>query len=358
MNTLKAGRLSAMVAKARNRGQVEVPFTVDGLSLVVRSLTPDQTQEIAEELDAMGESAYAMHYQVAHVCHGLVEIEGVDLRDVRFIEVPQPDGSTVNVEKTQWVRDTLTSTWSKELVFTIFRKVMDAIHMAAEKASEGVRFRLDDETSEDKLRRLLGEIKAIEDLPDDLKEAVLKEHGLYVGTSKEELEKIKQRETQWLAQQASRVEDPVVGSDPRLETSATTPAPAPDFETDLEPEPMLEPEAPQTSSDNLQAVLNSRVPMNRVPVNVPSPAPPSPIVANPRPQGDTPQGFRFHAEPTPLGGRTQEIAALEALEGDAIAIAPSQASVPREVALQGIFNQPPSAGINPRYRNPFKPPGG
>src|SRR5688572_11238341 len=114
MPTMKANRLKAVLEKARNAGQVEESVTIAGLDLVLTSLTAQTLATIHDELKDVSESAYAVEYQIEHVCRAIVEVDGTSLREANFIEVDaeEPGGPALKVERHQWLRDNLVSTWS------------------------------------------------------------------------------------------------------------------------------------------------------------------------------------------------------------------------------------------------------
>jgi len=158
MTVLKASRLKAVLDKARDAGQVEESATIAGLALVIRSLRSDDYNNILADIAEVPEISYPAVYQVEHVCRSVVEIDGQDLRDVDYIETEvEGSSASVKVERHQWVKDRIVATWSREMVQVAFRKVIDAIRGAEEKAAEGVQFRVESESDEEKLRRLLCE---------------------------------------------------------------------------------------------------------------------------------------------------------------------------------------------------------
>lgn len=338
MVMLKASRLAKVLDRARNAGQVEETATIAGVALVLSSLPSEAYNAILRELEDVPETSYAVCYQIEHVCRSLVEVDGESLRDVDFIEIegPEPDAPAVRVEKHQWLRDNLVSTWSREMVQTAFRKVLDAIQGADEKASAGVKFRVEAETDEEKYRRLLGELKEVgTELPSDMREAILKEEGLAPATSRVELQALDERVKAW-----SR--------------DATAGEPPPEVPVQAVVTPPPSPEPPRAPQQLVQAAVSetpappslNRIPMNQTPIRDPVPSAPadmSPTTANWRQSAPPPDQVHTLS-------RSDRVAALEALD-DAPVILQRESRVDPDGAAE-IMDRPPNVGLNPKYVPP------
>lgn len=338
MSIVKAGRLQAVLEKARNAGHAEETACIAGLNLVFRSLQPQDYNAILKELEDVAEASYPICYQLEHVCRSIVQIDEESLRDVKFIEMEgPPGGQPVKVERHQWVRDYVVSTWSKEMMTVAFRKVMDAIKGAEERTLAGVQFRVADETDEEKFRRLIGELKETgEELPDDLREAILKEEGLLGAVTESELEDLEARSKAW-----SREDHP----DPEastLDVPSAEPVPV--------PEPAPAPRAPQQLVEaQTQPVPAARVPMNLTPIRDPVPvntAEQGVVMANRRPGAPPPDQVHTLS-------RSERVAALE--DDPNLGFLRREAQVEPEQA-QRIIDRPPAAGVNPKYVNPHTNP--
>jgi hypothetical protein len=325
---MKANRLKAVLEKARNAGQVEESVTIAGLDLVLTSLTAQTLATIHDELKDVSESAYAVEYQIEHVCRSIVEVDGTSLRDASFIEVDADEagGPPVKVERHQWLRDNLVSTWSYDMVQVAFRKVLDVIASATQLANAGVQFKVEAETDEEKFRRLLGDLKeAGGELPGDMREAILKEEGLLVAASKAELEDLRERAKTW--------------------TKPEQVPPEPE-----EPEPPVR--APQQIQEvALQGIASDpaaqRVPLNQTPIRDPVPVnlPDQQVVtANRRPGAPPPD--QVHD----LSKRSARFAAIESMHDEPVVMQPD----PRvdQDGVRTIVDKPPAAGVNSKYVNP------
>lgn len=356
MAVLKASRLKAVLDKARNAGQVEEPVTIAGVDLVFRSLNSEAYNDILGELDEVPEKSYPVCYQIEHICRSIVEVDGQDLRDVDYIEVEADTGASVKVERHQWVRDNLVSTWSREMVQVAFHKVMDAIAAAEAKATNGVQFRVEAETDEEKLRRLLGEVReAAGDLPDEMKTSILKEHGLLEGTTRAELEELDSRVRTWERPEdegdAPTVEEappPAPRGPPRAPAQVVQAVNATDEDTSVDASPTPE------------EMMARRVPLNRTAIQEPAPqaqAEHVPSVANRR--SPPPPAHQVHTV-------TSRYAAIEGLDvdpnaepqhmpgqepyvgGQPVVLDQRRVPVDKEGA-KTILDRPPVAGINSKF---------
>lgn len=347
MTTLKASRLKAVLDKARNAGQVEEPVTIAGLELVMSSLPPEAYARILDELRDTSEHHYMALYQIEHVCRSVVEIDGQSLRDVEFIEIEgEPGGPSIKVERHQWVRD-LVTTWSREAVQVAFRKVLDVIALAEERAAAGVQFKVESETDEERFRRLLGELKeAGTEVPTEMREAILKEEGLLVAASRAELDTLDERARTWAKPDeetpAPKAEAaPVVPSSPSPEVPVRAPQQLVQAASRPDPYAVTEPPPPPVN-------LAERVPLNQVAIREPipvSPAEQNVVTANHRPPA--PPRDQVHV----LSSRAERLAAIEAMEGEVPVL---HHEPPRDTeGARSIVDRPPTVGVNPKYSNPF-----
>lgn len=383
MATLKSKKLQEALKKAKNVGRAEEQIVVDECSLVLQSLNATQYEAIVAEVKDVDGIEYFHSYQAGHVCRAIVEIEGIDLRETEYVEtevpsggylinavvsktkaaeakgalqaigvdltVVTPDGSegerTVLVERHEWVRQQI-STWSREAVTTTYRKLTDVITEGERRARSKIEFRVSDESAEDKFRRLLMEAKGLEnEIPPDLVQSVLEDIGYLQKSTPQELAEIDRRAREFAMQQAEARQQ---------QAQAEAPPPPRDPAPMAAPEPPKVEEGPPPSpiqvQQDLQAELaerlKARVPMNRQPMQAPVPLQPGQV-------------------PTQLqANRASQIAALEGqLDPEALAqpapfplqqveVAELSKPAPRldGGGLKSILNQPPTVGLNPRFR--------
>lgn len=377
MATLHATRILEALQKAKQVGRIEEPVTIGGCPLVLQNLTPDDYEAINAGLESLEEVEYLHAFQAEHVARSIVELGGQDLRGIDFVEdeVPSgkcllsvalpkaaaeellkkareaggegsvtPDGETrlVKLERHEWIRTRILSGWGREALTVAWRKFAEVLEMADEKAKEGIEFRTPDESSEERYRRLLGDMKEVEeDLPPELVKNILDEAGYMSKSSAEELEAVEQRMRKVAA------EVPAAGV-PAKQPEAAPQAP--------EPQPVVQPDP--------QELMRQRQPLNRQ-----AAAPPVPAQAETRPATSAPpvpEQLRRAAQSNTAGlGRTAQIAALE---GAVDSSSPQPVAVPRApkgdevaelapsgvdgAALADIMDKPPVVGINPRFRPP------
>lgn len=374
MATLNAKKLRLALRKAQNVGKTEEPVTIGGCSLVLQNLSPGDYNQIFEEIEGLDGAEYMHGLQLGHICRAVVEIEGVDLREVKYVEEDVPAGEWLltatlrseatgrkaeellkqagiqttliepnteqqqNMERHEWVRLQLAS-WGREAINVAWRKFADVLASSEEKAKQGVQFNREEETVEDKYRRLLREAKNLEEsLPPDLVQKVADDVGYLLKSSEEEraaaAERVREFHQQQLQQSAEEAE--------------SVPEPAPI------PQPQLDP----------KLLMQNRQPLNRQPINAPTP-PASESVTPAAPAIPVPQQIRESAVNMQqrTSNRAAEIAAMELsslaeLQVDATPPAP----LVREVAelsqpvqpispkgVLSIIEQPATGGINPRY---------
>jgi len=375
MATLKSKKLQEALKKAKNVGRHEEPVTIDGCSLVLQSLPSSAYDAVIQEISDLEGAEYAHAYQIGHVCRSIVEIEGVDLREVQFVEddvpsgtylvnavvpneakakkarevllkelgleltVVPPDGSeerTVMVERHEWLRERVAS-WSQEAVSIAYRKFTDVVVMAGEKAKEGIQFRVADESAEDKFRRLLAEAKEVEgELAPDLAKKVLEDAGYLQKTSEEELAEIKRRALEF-QQEQQRLKEEV--------TKEEAPTPAPQ----------------ESSPEDVAALMRNRPRLNQQAMNVPVPVQTAERAPQAQPARVPPQ----IANAVNLSAKAREIAALEGDVDPTILEhmqQPQSLPKPQEVAelsrptpgvdragFGSIYDTKPVGGINPKF---------
>jgi hypothetical protein len=323
MTTLKASGLKALLDKARNSGLVEESVTISGLPIVLRSLAPEAYADImgaVEELE--GSAEYMYMYQIEHICRALIEIDGQDFRDVDTITVERVDPATqalvsVNVLRHEWLKD-IVRTWGREVVQVAFRKFLDVTAKATKKANEGVEFYVQEETDEEKFRRLLNEaIDASGEIPGDMRDAILSEAGLLTKTTQEELDALDQQARKFIAERQAQAE--ALEAEERAQAEA---AQAEAAQADLEaqeaaqaqtspPVPVAVPrqlaEAARLQAEELMA---SRTPLNQEAIKPPVPQVENTQSVNPRP--GPPLASQVAVPPA---SRAAKMAALEAEAG-------------------------------------------
>lgn len=386
MTTIAAQRLSEALSKAKQVGAVEDGLTIMGCPIVLQSLRPKDYEDILAQIEELDDVAYYNAYQLEHVSRALVELDGQDLRSVDYIEdeapagflvwatlpseelalkllkhvkeaggdagiSPSEDKRQVKYERHEWLKRKVLSTWGREAVTVAWQKFAELLVTADERAKEGIEFRIPDESGEDKLRRLLGELtETFEGLPVELVDNVLKDSGLMRQTTISEMRKATERLDELARDVEQQPEAP----------EAFVPAGP--------PQPVAPTVAPTTAT--AEELMRSRSPLNQQAVSPPVPASSetNPQPARPRPK--VPEQLRQAAAQNTAGlsKRAASIAQLEAAVDPSVLEEAQQPlpspQPPEEVPMLEkvdplepaeavkIFEQPPVAGINPRYRPP------
>ena len=74
MATLQATRILEALEKAKRVGRIEEAVTIDGCSLVLQNLTPDDYEAINDELEGLEDIEYLHAFQAGHVARSIVEL--------------------------------------------------------------------------------------------------------------------------------------------------------------------------------------------------------------------------------------------------------------------------------------------
>jgi len=390
MATLQASKVLEALARAKQVGRVETSVTIDGCPLVLQNLTTSDYNNIHAETEGLDEVAYLHGFQEGHICRSIVEIGDQDLRDVQFIEEEVPSGAyvvevqlpnkssaealatearkkggkasvippsgdirTIRLERHAWIKDHFMPEWGREAVIVAWQKFSEVLDEAENKAREGITFKVPDETSEEKLRRLFSELKEVEEeLPPEIAEAVYNEMGLFKASSKQEMD---------------RVNTKLRDLKPAPEVSSATPkalepAPAPQV-PEQAPEPL---QRTPSSEPTPEELMQTRMPLNRRPV------------ANPRPPSQETTTSAAKRVLVPEQIQKAAVANTASMRGRSAQIASLEAQVTPDVLEHGtydphggeiaelsaplrgidgaeartIINTPPKVGINTRFKPP------
>jgi hypothetical protein len=400
MATLKAKKLQLALKKAQNVGRVEEAVTIDGCSIVLQNLATEDYELIIRDTAELDGAEYLHAYQIGHVSRSIVEIEGIDLRDVKFIEddvaagvyvvsavasnegqakkaaallgeaglkavVVPPEAEeelrTIRVERAEWIKQRI-STWGREAISVAYRKFADLLVRAEEKAQEGIQFRIADESNEDKFRRLLVEAKALEEnLPDEIIEKVLSDVGYVPGSTPEQLAEVA-RQAKEFAEERARAADASEAEDEQDAVQEEPSAPPPrvntiqDFAREITSSRGAE--APQPETIDPEELMRRRQPLNRIITQ-----PPVPVAQQQAAPVHVPAQIRDSAVAASSLGRSEQIAAIEArldptlpaqLAQERLAQQDvpelSRKAMPVDRNVMSIIDTKPVAGLNPKFR--------
>lgn len=333
MDTLQESKLKTALQKAKNVGRIEEPVTIAGCSIVLQSLSPDEYEAINEETKELEDMAYLHAYQIEHLCRSIVEVEGIDLRGMKFIEVDGEGDKKVKLERHAWLRDEYLRSWGREAIVSAWRKMLEVFAKADEKAKEGIQFSIAEETDEGRFRRLIGEMKeAAGELPDELVLKVLDEEGLMLKATKAELDAVNEalKTTEGVAPEAPPQPTPAVVQNPNIGATASL------------------------SPEQASALMANRVPLNRQAVDVPPPqATQAPTTVSAGRRVEVPPEIRQAAVPVQNLSRADRPPMPEILPPDPKEIV--EIKRPAPVATMPVIDGPPATGINTRYQPPRRP---
>jgi len=360
MGTVSAKRIEAALERAKGVGEVEEPFTVMGCAVTLQSLKPADYEAINQETSELEDLAYLNAFRVGHLSRSIVELNGLNLRKVDYVEVEVEDPRTkdlkpVKVERHAYLRDFVLSTWGKEALDVGFRKFTDLIAKSEKAAEEGVEFVNVDEQPDEKLRRLVAEAKQLMgEVPRELVERILTEHGLVLAVTKEEAATLDAKLTKM---EAPKLREELYEERPAVRQVVERPVPD---ERPVE-RTSLPSQAAQVVPEDL---MRNRVPVVTSTARQPLPSTVLPVVQS------------APAQPLSAPPRSQQYADLEA-EADAelggvlpMVVKPPSSSAPTEVysmqdgvaqvgrqlpvdpTVARMVDAPPRGGINPRFKKP------
>lgn len=375
MATLSAKKIQEALKKAQNVGQVEEPVTIVGCEIVLRSLRPDEYALIHQETQELEDISYLIAFKREHLARSIVEVNDADLRHVDFVEVDveeddpktgKPVVKTLKLEKHVFIRDYVIGSWSREAIDVAFRKFNDVVATSEKKASEGISFVVPDETAEEKYRRLLSEAKEVQGhIPVELATKIREDLGYITQPTQVELDAANEKLSK-LAEELPTEEAAPAPTPPPAQVRVRPPQPTPP----QRPPPIVQPKPLPQDEDQPTAeeIMRARQPLNlqaegvQVPAPTPSPAmqanpliPISPAAIKKAAQIAALEnmGEEFDPNPPPaLQGGSQITAAYPGMERNT----PMELTRPVQKVdpfkAEAIFEQPPVAGINARFRKP------
>lgn len=314
--TLSESKLLDAIEDVRNLGYYEEPFRIGKCQGYLSNLMPEDISTVLENATAEVDQSKnpllfnnALHYGT--LSRAIVEINGVDLRGVEYIETEMPDPDHKGkrkktlVERHRYIQEKILSTWRKEPIELLYMKQLEVSERAEKECNQHIRIDLSDESPEQKYRRILTELKEQElNLPLSLSQKILREAGYASISTQEEAEDVlvgynetddSSNDPESIEPSPEDIQIPMVVMEPPKEEPSMLAG-----SRDLEPNPI--------------PVLN-RTPITRAPTtkSVPVESPPIPQPPAPAPSRNAPRDLT---------------AAKDA----------------------GIFDSPPKGGMSPRFR--------
>lgn len=340
MAVLKASKLKDSLRRAKKIGIIEESINLGDVPVVLRNLQPEEMEHIVAEADEFDDVVYYHTFQLGHVCRAIVEIDGQDLRDVDFVEYeidqgPDKPPEVRVIERHEWLKQEYVKTWGREAISVAFRKVNELFVKADVQMKEGVQFDYAEESPEDKYRRLLSEVKEAEGQVQDeeLRKAILDEHGYLPATTPEERAAIQARMEEFAKERVEQAAQ-------RAEPEPAAPALQPPQNAPVAPPPQRRP-PPPTPAPEAAGALSGPSPndlmANRRPLNQDAIEPPVPQQPQSRPvrpaRAQVPQKLPPNVPEQPRQLTAQEAAELAA-NGQGH-VASRQAQIQAEMAAMG-----------------------
>jgi hypothetical protein len=381
MTILQAKRIFDALSQARGVGIIEESFTVMGCEVVLRSLRPEEYEQIHAEVSDKEDIAYLNAYRLEHLARAVVEVQGVSFRGVDSVEVDVETYDekskrtvieTVNVETHAFIREHVLSTWGREAIDTAFRKFGDVVAKSEKASAEGVTFTIPDETPEEKLRRLLMDVKEAEALIEPhVAQNILEDLGFMHKATEEQMRGVDARLKSLTEAAEATPPPPAPAPPPERPAPPPPPAPAPEKAPQARPAPAPTPAPPPPATPEQR--LQARQPLNRIPQPIPQPGrnvapphqarqvPPSPspqapapseeIVGGPRTRSAVIEELESAGLPGGLPPPPQSTFSRPASADEIVEVAQPDPKREGKGAMT-VFERPPTGGLNPRFRPP------
>ena len=161
--------LRAAVKPLSDFGSDELTFDVEGVSVTIRPLLPDEdvaVQQYAaavlvqtQEDEGLGEDdpltrAAAMQYmdkfRTEAISYALVQVGDADFRDIQYIDTGEAtgDGTPIRITRQKALRQIISESWSRGMITIAFAKYGDLVTKIAEKADKVAKESVADLTAE------------------------------------------------------------------------------------------------------------------------------------------------------------------------------------------------------------------
>lgn len=170
--------LQAVMAPLTELGKGEATFEVNGLTITIRTLTPEEEISIqryargalteGDANDQINALDYLDRFRAGCLGHAIVQIGGLDFRGLATVETGEtlPSGVTVKVKKHEAIMQVI-ETWSRPMVVAVFNRFTSLMERIETNVEKSLKF--DDDHIESEIARLeekLLELKAIKNKQD------------------------------------------------------------------------------------------------------------------------------------------------------------------------------------------------
>lgn len=341
MATLQAKKIAESLANATGVGQVENDATIAGCRVVLQSLRPDQYEQVHAETAEKEDLNYLNSYRMEHLARSVIEVGTQSFRGVDFVEVEVQDPNnaegklkTVSLEVHQFIRDYILSTWSREAIDVAFRKFNDVVAKSEKVSAEAVTFEVPDETSEEKYRRLLTEVRELEgELPMDLALRLLEDQGYTKKITTQDFDAAEERLRNMQTTQEAKLAEP---SKVEAVSEVSAPSRAPSVAPVTNPQVAVPVSRPVSTAD----LMRTRQPVHAQSL--------SPVAKQGQKMSILEDDFLRETEVQPTF--EENVPLQDFQESGTPEVKPQRGLDP--AGLRSIIDQPPPVRMNPRFRPP------
>ena len=327
MSSITFQALEAALAKIDRVGQGEDTFDVDGVSVTIRKMSPEEETLVNEFANVVYEGIeegshktvldYLDRFKVAVLSHALVAVGDMDLRDVKFVETGETmeGGKSVKEHRHVAMRRLILARFSDNLRSGMFRKYHALCARLDEKADKAIEFEPSDLDSE--IERVEGRLEQLK------RRKTQEEEAAKPSSMAQRMQAVADMDTQDRAGAPPAPEAaPEVEEVPVPEAEAAPPAPVPES-------------APQSPAERTPITPQTGAPPVRPP-EAPQ-EPPEPIPEPPAAEGETPEEVPAQAATGPLDTFIEE--------GDEEAIAAANARLLAHRRAKGRGAAPPAESV-------------
>jgi hypothetical protein len=172
LNSLSEG-LSQLI----NYGKVEISFTIQGINVILRSLSSDEEIRISHKMNGIESDGieYLQTYKLLMLAYSIVQLNTIDLRDIVSLPRKDKSGKIENILKEDYVFDII-KTWARSSLNVCFKKYGELLAISEREAEKGIEFEIIDKKSEiSRLQAKIDELKGDSSEPEHPAETIFEE---------------------------------------------------------------------------------------------------------------------------------------------------------------------------------------
>lgn len=172
--TVNIEALKASLAKIEQLGQDELTFPAGDSQITLRALKASEELEVEKYGQAAWEDAssdedpsaltdYLDRMRIATLSHVIVQIDGMDLRDVEFVETGEvgSDGTPIRKQRFQVLRD-LIGRWNRQVIHRCYLKYSELMMQIELNAGHAIKF--DVKNIDDEISRIQKRLSDLQDM--------------------------------------------------------------------------------------------------------------------------------------------------------------------------------------------------